>query len=224
MSFYPELDNLSLKEVIDRFSEPPLDGPEYAAVYYQEVALLIAQQGTDGTAYLLGVLEDSNLDTDRLRSALMALTQLQPEHSPRERQTLRQLLSQYLYDQRPLIIAAAVDGLWRQNIKDARDAVLRLQAHPSPYVRGSVLRYMSRLYPNEAVSLLVKALHDDDDIVRENAVDELDWLGAREALDAIRPLAHDSNPAVRQAAETAVANLSAMQEGANRVATSRPTI
>ncbi len=214
MSFYPELDNLSLKELIDCFTELPLDGPEYATAYYQEVALLIAQQGTDGAAYLLGVLEDSNLDTDRLRSALMALAQLQPEHSPMEQQTLRHLLSQYLYDQRPLIIAEAVDELWRQNIKDARDAVLRLQAHPSPYVRGSVLRYISRLYPGEGVSLLVDALHDDSSIVRENAVDELDWLGAADALSALRPLTGDPDPRVRQAAETAVTNLSAMQEGA----------
>ncbi len=214
MGFYPGLDNLGLKELIDCFSGPPLDGPEYATAYYQEVALLIAQQGADGAAYLLGVLEDFNLDTDRLRSALMALTQLQPEHLPTERQTLRQLLSRYLYDQRPLIIAEAVDGLWRQNIKDARDAVLRLQAHPSPYVRGSVLRYISRLFPSEAVPLLVDALRDDSSIMRENAVDELDWLGAADALSALRPLTGDPDPQVRQAAETAVANLSAMQEGA----------
>ncbi len=214
MSFYPELDDLSLKELIDRFSEPPLDGPEYATAYYQETALSIAQQGTDGAAYLLSVLEDSNLDTDRLRSALMALTQLPPEHSPTEPRTLRQLLSQYLSDQKPLITAEAVDGLWRQNIKDARDAVLRLRTHPSPYVRGSVLRYMSHLYPGEAVPLLVDALHDDGSIVRENAVDELDWLGAAEALSALRPLTGDPDPHVRQAAETAVANLSVRQEGA----------
>ncbi len=214
MSFYPELDSLSLKELIDRFSGPSLGGPEYAAVYYQEVALLIAQQETDSADYLLGVLEDSNLDTDRLRSALMALTQLQPEHSPMEQRTLRQLLSQYLYDQRPLIVAEAVDGLWRQNIKDVRDAALRLQAHPPPYVCGSVLRYISHLYPSEAMPLLVDALHDDSSIVRENAVDELDWLGAANALCALRPLTGDPDPHVRQAAETAIANLSAIQEGA----------
>ncbi len=73
---------------------------------------------------------------------------------------------------------------------------------------------MSHLYPGEAVPLLVDALHDDGSIVRENAVDELDWLGAAEALSALRPLTGDPDPHVRQAAETAVANLSVRQEGA----------
>jgi hypothetical protein len=38
MSLYPELDDLSLDELIQRFHGHPLDGKKYVTVYYEEVA------------------------------------------------------------------------------------------------------------------------------------------------------------------------------------------
>jgi hypothetical protein len=59
--------------------------------------------------------------------------------------------------------------------------------------------------------LLLTGLRDRHFAVRESAVDALDEteaLDAAQALEAIQPLLDDPHPDVRQAAETAVHNLS----------------
>lgn len=87
--------------------------------------------------------------------------------------------------------------------------MLILRDHTSPYVRGAVLRFVSELYPELATKLLFESLRDQHALVRQNAIDELDDLGMIESLPSIRLLLNDSHPDVRQAAQTAVANLEA---------------
>ncbi|BAZ31784.1 hypothetical protein NIES4074_42570 [Cylindrospermum sp. NIES-4074] len=200
MSFYPELDGLNLVELIECFQHSYLENEE-SSVYYDEAAMLIRQQGEAGIAFLFGQIEKAN--SVQLKGILLALTFPPPVENP----LLRSLLLTYLRDDRPLIIAEAIDGLRMLGAKDTVDIVLPLHIHPDPYVRGSVLRFMSRLYPNSSQPLLIEALQDPDYIVRENAIDELDDLGAVEAVANIRPLLTDSHPHVRQAAETAIQNL-----------------
>ena len=66
---------------------------------------------------------------------------------------------------------------------------------------------MSKLYPDEAFLLLIEALQDSDEIVRQSAIDEIDELEIIKAIPYIRPLLDDPSPDVRQAAETAIQNL-----------------
>ena len=87
------------------------------------------------------------------------------------------------------------------------DAVLQVRQHPSPSVRARVLEFLRQLDPEAARSALLAALHDPDYIVRETAVDELDDLGAVEALTALQPLLADPHPHVRQATEGALRRL-----------------
>lgn len=202
---YPELDNLNLKELIDCWHKLPLDGEEYAALYYSEVASLIRSQGEAGIAFLFE--EISRADTEKLGAILFFLP-------PLDHPAIRDILLRYLHDERPSIVANAVDGLQRQGEKDIIDEVLTLRTHPSPYVRGSVLRFISHLYPESAPSLLIEALQDSDYIVRENAIDELDSLGVVEAIPYIHPLLADSHPDTRQAAKTAVENLERLTDKA----------
>jgi vesicle coat complex subunit len=166
------------------------------------VALQIAERGQAGNDALIGLL--STADDDRLRAIIFALSS-----HPGEPMRIRNLLMDYLRDQRPLIVAEAVDGLAALDARDATEQVLALQDHPSPYVRGGVLRFMARLHPDEARELLIDALSDPDYIVRENAIDELQEIDATDALPSLEPLLHDPHPYVRQAAETAVAGLQA---------------
>lgn len=197
MSFYPELDHLNLEELIARFQDSPLGGEEYASVYYSEVALLIRQKGEAGIAFLWG--EMNCADTERLRAILFALTE-----SPVKNQALLDHLVSYLQDERPLIVAEAIDSLCRLGAKDTVEQVLALLQHRSPYVRGSVLRFMRCLHPNKALPLLIEALKDPDFIVRENAADELGELYQVEAIPYLRPLLADSHSDVREAAQTAI--------------------
>lgn len=210
MTFYPELDQLNLEELIARFEIPPPEGEEYADAYYLEVASLIGQKGEQGVAFLVEQL--GKADTARLRAILSALTGAGLE-TPL---TAEQLFS-YLEDERPEIVAEAVDGLRRQCKKEGTGRVLGLLQHPSPYVRGSVLRFMSQLHPDSALTLLINALKDKHFIVRENAADEMGELGKPEALPHLRSLLTDPNVDVRQAAQTAIEILEAKRDAESRI-------
>jgi HEAT repeat protein len=200
MSFYPELDHLTLQKLIACFHGSPLEGEEYADVYYQEVANLIRAKGEAGIAFLQGEIKKA--DAARLQAILFALTEAQLDNPE-----FRDLVRSYLQDERPMIVMEAVDSLRMLGDKDSVEQVLALLQHPSPYVRGSVLRYMRCLYPNKALPVLIEALKDPDYIVRENAADELGELYEIEAIPYLRPLLTDSEADVREAAQTAIAML-----------------
>ena len=192
--------NLNLSELIARFHGAPFEGDDYAYTTYSEVARLIRQSGEAGVEFLWN--EAKQADTTRLRAIILALTQ-----PPLEELATYEWLLSFLQDKRPLIVAEAIDSLARQGEADAVKQVLPLLKHTSPYVRGSVLRFMSEFYPERAVPLLIEALNDVHFIVRENAADELGELEALEALEALpflRAKLEDPHPHVRQAAETAI--------------------
>ncbi len=138
-------------------------------------------------------------DEARLRAILFALTE------PRlDDPILRDKFISYLQHESPLIVAEAVDSLRRQGDKAAVDQILGLRQHSSPYVHGSVLRFMAHLHSEKALPLLIEALRNPHFIVRENAADELGQLGAVEAIPHLRPLLNDAHPDVRQAVQTAI--------------------
>jgi HEAT repeat protein len=110
----------------------------------------------------------------------------------------------------------AIDGLEYLGDREAHDQVVALRDHVSPYVRGAVLRYLSRLFLDEARPYLRAALHDPHFVVRESAIDEIDELDVIEMLDDIRPFLNDSHPDVRQAARTAIENFKWMHPETGR--------
>jgi HEAT repeats len=203
MSVFPELDPLSLEDLARRFEEECPDGKEYASGYYAEVAFRIAGKGQPGVEWLGDRLDQ--VEGERLSAILFALTA-----TPLRNHIIGERLAGYLGDRRPVVVAAAVDGLCRQGNKEVKDRVVALVHHPDAFVRGSVLRYLARLYPESAAPTLFDALHDPHYIVRENAIDELDDMSCAEATQLIQPLIQDPHPDVRQAAQTAFAHLSAL--------------
>jgi HEAT repeat protein len=122
--------------------------------YFTEVALRIREQGKAGIDFLFEEIERTNLELEQLRGIILALT-LRP---PVEHPSLRGILLSYLHDRRPLIVADAVDGLAFLGARDTADAILPIRTHPDPYIRGSVLRFISRLFPKEAPPILLEAL------------------------------------------------------------------
>ncbi len=214
MGYYTELEALSLSEL-----EQHLERDGDYDDFYEEVVQHIAAQGTPGLSYLKNVVEEARMDVPQLRAAIWILT-------PQEEVSwYHEQLQTLLQDSRELIVAAAVDGLAAIKARDLRENILQLLTHPSPYVRGSVLRYMSKVFPNEAPPLLIQALKDPHYIVRENAIDELDDLNYYQALSDIRPFLHDQHEHVREAAETAVENLTMtkMEKEVKRRSTSTHT-
>ena len=198
MSLYPEIDSLSLDKLITCFHGAPLDGKQYATVYYMEVAHTIRRKmGKEGVLFLENEF-DKVKDGPRLRALISALT------TPPANKLLESRLLSFLKDKRPLVIMEAIDGLRLLKSYRAHSDIKKLFNTRSPYVRGSVLRYMSQLYPDRALPLLIKAVKDTHYIVRQGAADELGELGNAKAILYLQPLLKDKNSNVRQAASTAM--------------------
>jgi HEAT repeat protein len=207
MSFMPELGNLSLDELIARFRGPATEHEDEEQVYYDEIAYRMPERhGENGTIFLLEELERVRDDEIRLQAALGGLRFLPPHHP-----LGTQIHLFYINHANELVVMTAIDGLAQLEATEAHDRVLSHLAHRSQYVVGAVLRYMSRLFRDEAMPILLEALHDERYIVRECAVDELDELDPpafdAEVASDIRPLLDDSHPDVRSAARWYFAHL-----------------
>jgi HEAT repeat protein len=202
MSIYPELDDLDIDILIEKWNSQAII-PEESELYYQEIAYLIREKGDVGNQFITGFLLDTqNIDDeDRIQAAL---------RFPPKNQNVHEFLRQCLDDHRSKIISLAIDAL--SDIQDfsALERVLVFKNHEDPYVRGSVLRHLSKLYPDTVYPILIEALQDSHYIVRENAIDELDKLEDIRAISYIEPLINDAHPHVRQAAQTALKNLSSL--------------
>jgi HEAT repeat protein len=194
MGIYPELDHLDLEGLMLRWHGVAIDGDEYAIAYYDELACKICDQGS--TDFL--IQEVTQADTPRLAAILSHL----PAHA--HLQTL-----DYLQDDRPLIVARAIDRLQAEGA-DVLRQVLSLKSHPSALVRSSVLRFVSKQTPQSAPPLLIDALQDPDYLVRMSAVDQLDELPYVEAIPYIQPLVNDPHHYVQEAAVSAIENLSSL--------------
>jgi HEAT repeat protein len=194
MGIDPELDHLDLEELMQRWHGVPIDPDEDAIAYYDELAYKICDQG--GTDFL--IREVTQADTSRIAAILSHL----PAHA--QMKTL-----DYLQDNRPLIVARAIDRLQAEGA-DVLEQVLSLKSNSSALVRSAVLRFVSKQTPQSAPPLLIDALQDPDYLVRMSAVDQLDELPYVEAIPYIQPLLSDPHHYVREAAVGAIGNLSSL--------------
>jgi HEAT repeat protein len=209
MSFYPELDNLDLQNLIERFYSSHPTEDKY--IYFQEVAYRIRQKGEKGNAFLLATLLEGIVVDEELLLALMVALNFQPakkygilQLNDGDQAIYINELIAYLQSIFPSIVGEAVKGIWLYKVKEARDKILALQKHPSEDVRSHVLRYLMRIHPNKALPILLEFLGDPASDVRETAADELGSLGHAEAIPHLRPLLSDPVVSVQEAAENAI--------------------
>jgi hypothetical protein len=208
MPLFPELSHRPAKELMRWFSEPDHDKevPDGdLELWLGEVASRIAKNGIKGVDFLLSCIPSA--DDFRLRSILVSLSLVENQLSSRKRGTVCTRIRPFLYDARPIIVAETVDALSHLSCPGTKHGILPLLNHSSPYVVGSVLRFLARHFPEEAVPLLEQALDSEDPIIRQNGIDELDDLHYLPALPRIRQLLKDDNKYVREAAITAVMHL-----------------
>ena len=201
MGSYPALRGIPLLKLISKFQSRCPDGPGYSAGYFLEVAERIGESGSDGVEFLKSQL--SNPSAVKVRAAVYALAA-----RTRAPETITMLLS-FLGDKRPIVVAESIDGLRRNHHGASLKRILPLSSHPNPYIAGASLRYVSAFNRTRAKDLLIKSLKNPRQVVRANACDELDRLNVSEAIPHLTPLLRDPAKPVRQAARTAVDNLSA---------------
>lgn len=213
-SFYPELDNLNLGQLIERFHGPNVPDGEF--IYYDEIAYRIRKQGKLGNKFLLKALKevDEN-DAERLRALSLALSfrtsereNIQPL-SRHFRSWFQEQLFHYLDDDRPLIIGESVMDLC--DTKKAWAPVERLRKHATEHVRWRVIYCLGSLNLKRAVPILLEALTDISVWVREEALDQLfglrDGKIIRQVLPSIYPLLSDPEPRVSESAKATIENL-----------------
>jgi hypothetical protein len=200
---YPEFNDLRLPQLIELFWDRRFDSVDAGdgSIYYSEVAWRIVQRGHEGLQFLLDTA--NNCSVGQLRGILVALSFPPCLDDPR----IDHLIEACLDNSHPIIIADAIRALASRGKAELINRVLSFQNHSCEYVRGSVLVFMRRLYPQQSLLLLLDALHDPHYIVRESAIDELDDLGDVSAISAIEPFLTDPEGDVRQAARTAIENL-----------------
>ena len=130
---------------------------------YDEIAYrMSAQYGEKGTGFLLEELERVRDEGRRLRAVLGGL-RLLPAHHPLG----TQICLFYLGHTNEFIVMGVIDGLAHLEATEAHDRVLAHLSHPSQYVVGGVPRYMSKLFRDEALPILLEALRDERYIVRK---------------------------------------------------------
>jgi hypothetical protein len=213
MAFFPELMKRSADELVEGFRTGPRPEdrvPEEEEPFWlEEAAIGIARSGERGLDCLLQ--EVPGADEPRLLAILLALSFVPQGALEQGRGRIRDALVSFIRDPRPLVAANAIDTLRCLNYAEVGQDLLPLLRDKSPYVVGSVLRYLRRHDPGVAGPILLDALDSPEPIIRQNAIDELDDLNSVEALPRIRRLLNDADDNVRQAAQSAVRNLEQLQ-------------
>jgi len=207
MALFSELEGLPLQDLLTLFSSDHRykDDPAEKELWLQEVAVRIAKSGAEGLCFLIRSLPSA--DQAELRAILLSFSFLPREVVEENLETLKRILHTFLGSTHHMLIAEAIEGLNSLGLTDVIQDVRPFLAHWSPYVVGSALRYLSWHDPERAKPVLLESLNSNEPIVRQNAIDELDRLSCSEALPYIRPLLHDEDKDVRQAAQTAICNL-----------------
>lgn len=198
MSFYPELDQLNFDQLKSKWFSEPLKDSKYAVLYYDEIASILVQKfDQEGIPFLVEQLDSADLDQ---LASIVGFSPLPVR-----------LIETYLSHSSPLIISRAIDQLAEKHKIEFIDDMLKFYKHQDPIVRSSALRAItSQISSDKAIPLLLDALHDPSPIVRQSALDELDELEVWEAKTDISKLLNDPDKDVRQAAKTALSNLSSV--------------
>ena len=197
-----EFEGLSTQDLMAAFEGPPPEGDNYAAYYYTEIA---HELGTRGTGDVQGFLSEKLLEENipKVRGAIFGLARLSGAKS-----WLPEKIVGFLEDSRPDVVAESIWALSHLRFRLALQQIQSFCEHDSPLVVGAALHILARQYPKEAVSILLDALENSHHIVRETACDELDDLGIIDAIPSLKKLLNDPHEDVRQAATTALENLS----------------
>jgi HEAT repeat protein len=191
-------------ETLARLMRRPLTPEELDAFDHHDVAWILSKRGLEGLEILVGQL--GARDEAILRAAIFGVTA-----SPGGAVVYYERIVELCDDERPGVVTEAVYGFAHARVRHARAKIDELSKHPAGSVRGAVIHYVARTDPRRGYARALEAIRDPEPIVRECAADALDDLGRPEAIPALKALVDDSTSSVRQAARTAIENLSRLR-------------
>jgi hypothetical protein len=214
MSIYPEIDSMSFDALIERWDSLLLEESEESDLYFESIVRGICSSGNEGIEFIINFIEQNyqdNFQVNRLNAALIVFSLYMKEINSQSLHVLNPILLYLLDGTDSSLLQTAIEIFAMQRYVGIKQKILDKISHSSPHVRGSVLRYMSDVFPSESIALLFTALQDDSYIIRETAIDALDEMDSEYQpanLESLfTPFLSDPHPDVRQAAETAIENL-----------------
>ncbi len=213
MSYFPELDALSLEQLSKLFdTEGVVQGFPSSCdpLWLPEIAAKIAGFGEAGLAYLLDRAKSAN--SCQARAIAMGTAFASPQSIALHEVEIADALRTWLRRDDPQLAAEAIDNAWHLGLKEFLNDVLPLVKSEHPFLANSAVRYIARVHPERALPILLDKLRSAEAVVRENAIDELDRLGCCKAVPDIRNLLQDEDADVREAAQTAIDNLSIIHQ------------
>lgn len=113
----------------------------------------------------------------------------------------------YLKHEDERVVCAAIDAMRRVGTSDGWLNIKHLLLHGSPYVRGAALRFARATLQISAMPFLIDALDDKDEIVRENALDELEGIATNDLKPRIEKLLNDESLSVQKAASSLLGSM-----------------
>ncbi|KAB2860765.1 MAG: HEAT repeat domain-containing protein [Anaerolineae bacterium] len=204
---YPQLNQMTLPELMAHFRAEHLDEEGDEDWWqYEDTALLIRKLGSKAGIDFLLEMFNSTQSIARKRAILLAVT-FRPDLDTPE---IFDLLVKSLDAEEHVIIMDAIDGLRHLKKFDLLDRVMAFRNHPSPYVRGGVFRYISGLFPVQAIPILIEGIRDPHPIPRGVAADmmselELDEIELHQFLPYLQSLRNDEDDDVRETARISMA-------------------
>ncbi|GIK64473.1 MAG: hypothetical protein BroJett018_22670 [Chloroflexota bacterium] len=204
---YPQLNQMTLPELMANFRAEHLDEEGDEDWWqYDDTALLIRKLDESAGIDFLLQMFNSTQSIAKKRAILSTLTSRPMLDTPE----IFDLLIKSLDDQEDVVVMDAIDGL--ENLKkfDLLDRVMAFRNHPSPYVRGGVFRYISELFPVQAIPVLIEGIRDPHPIPRGVAADmmselKLNEIELRQFLPYLQSLRNDEDEGVRETARISMA-------------------
>jgi hypothetical protein len=201
VSTYPELETASFDDLVEKWKGPPIDGANYARLFYSEVALSFRRFGDRGLNQLIA--QTSRESGVKLASLVDGLSWPTTDDV-----RVQRLLVALLDNLDPSVVAAAIDALRVARTESPHVAIKRkLASQRDPIVVAAVLRYIAAISPDDALPALIESLSHRSPIVRETAADALGELARPDVVDRLTPLLKDPDKDVRQAARTSIQHL-----------------
>lgn len=206
---HPELHKMTLPKLIAYYHAEHLneEGKE-DWYFYHDIAMTITNYGIEGFRSLAEEYKTSRSLTRKDAS----LTALWSSNIPETPEFL-DLFLDALGSSEAELITIAIHYLRQTRHSEYLDRVLIFRAHPDGWVRGAVINFIGELFPRASIPMLIEAISDPHFVPREIAVDVMDEMEMEDEekrqlfLPYFQVLLNDEHPDVRQAAETAIANL-----------------
>jgi hypothetical protein len=194
MSFYPELDQASFKQLTELWGGDIPGWADSRDSLLDEIAYSLAESGEAGVAFLKGYGRADDLAQRRAAVYFLAAKHII------DVDILQDLDAAFYDDDLGLKIRALLSYMNLEQFSILRADIDALLDHPNDWVSAVAMQYLSRAYPAETIEILAQALSSPNPRQREYACDEVGDNYINELADQLKALLNDPDDRAQEAA------------------------